>query len=113
MADGSQVIHGADGIKCFAVHPGGVATELGRNMPETLHPYLSDAPDLAGCFAIWLCSGHADWARGAVSERDVGRGGTDGNEEGDIAGRSAGEPAADEGVTGPFAVKEESRPSSG
>lgn len=59
-----QVDHGEDGIKCFAVHPGGVSTELGRNMPEATHAYLVDEPDLAACFVVWLCSGKADWAKG-------------------------------------------------
>ncbi len=56
--------HGEDGIKCFAIHPGGVATELGRAMPDHMHEYLVDDPHLAACFAVWLCSGQADWARG-------------------------------------------------
>lgn len=56
--------HDEDGIKCFAIHPGGVATELGHAMPEQLHEYLTDAPDLAACFAVWLTSGDADWAKG-------------------------------------------------
>lgn len=56
--------HGADGIKCFAIHPGGVATELGQNMPEEMHAYLTDSPDLAAGFVVWLASGRADWAKG-------------------------------------------------
>lgn len=59
-----QSDHGEDGIKCFAVHPGGVATELGHNMPEDMHEYLVDTPDLAACFIVWLASGQADWAKG-------------------------------------------------
>ena len=59
-----QSDHGEDGIKCFAVHPGGVATELGHNMPENMHEYLVDTPDLAACFIVWLASGKADWAKG-------------------------------------------------
>lgn len=59
-----QSDHGEDGIKCFAVHPGGVATELGHNMPENMHEYLVDSPDLAACFIVWLASGQADWAKG-------------------------------------------------
>ncbi|GHA62976.1 short-chain dehydrogenase [Amylibacter ulvae] len=59
-----QSDHGEDGIKCFAVHPGGVATELGHNMPEEMHEYLVDTPDLAACFIVWLASGQADWAKG-------------------------------------------------
>ena len=56
--------HGEDAIKCFAIHPGGVSTELGRNMPEALHEYLVDDPQLAAGFVVWLCSGKADWATG-------------------------------------------------
>jgi NAD(P)-dependent dehydrogenase (short-subunit alcohol dehydrogenase family) len=59
-----NVDHGEDGIKCFAIHPGGVATSLGMNMPEDLHSNLVDKPELAAGFAVWLCSGKADWARG-------------------------------------------------
>lgn len=59
-----QTDHREDGIKCFAIHPGGVATELGLSMPETLHDYLDDDPTLAAAFSVWLCSGRADWAAG-------------------------------------------------
>jgi NAD(P)-dependent dehydrogenase (short-subunit alcohol dehydrogenase family) len=59
-----QVDHGDDGIKCFALHPGGVSTELGLNMPSALHAYLIDEPELAANFIVWLCSGKADWAKG-------------------------------------------------
>lgn len=59
-----QSDHGEDGIKCFAIHPGGVATELGHAMPEQWHEHLIDSPDLAACFAVWLSSGAADWAKG-------------------------------------------------
>ena len=59
-----EVDHGEDGIKCFAIHPGGVSTELGRNMPKGMHAYLIDEPELAASFVVWLCSGKADWAKG-------------------------------------------------
>lgn len=59
-----QVDHGSDGIKCFSLHPGGVATELGLSMPEAMHAYLIDTPELAAAFVVWLCSGNADWASG-------------------------------------------------
>lgn len=59
-----QSDHDEDGIKCFAIHPGGVATDLGLKMPEELHEYLDDKPDLAASFVVWLGSGEADWAKG-------------------------------------------------
>lgn len=64
LAEFVQSDHGADGVKCFAIHPGGVATELGLAMPDAMHQYLIDSPDLAACFVVWLCSGRADWATG-------------------------------------------------
>jgi hypothetical protein len=33
-------------------------------MPEALHAYFDDEPDLAACFTVWLCSGKADRAKG-------------------------------------------------
>ena len=59
-----QSDHDEDGIKCFAMHPGGVATEIGHSMPESMHEYLVDEPDLAAGFVVWLSSGKADWAKG-------------------------------------------------
>jgi len=59
-----NVDHGEDGVKCFAIHPGGVATSLGKNMPQDLHQFLNDDPGLAAGFIVWLSSGKADWAKG-------------------------------------------------
>lgn len=59
-----QSDHDEDGIKCFAMHPGGVATDIGHTMPAHMHEYLTDEPNLAASFAVWLCSGQADWAKG-------------------------------------------------
>lgn len=56
--------HGDDGVKCFAIHPGGVATNLASNMPEAMHHVLVDQPELPASFVVWLCSGQADWASG-------------------------------------------------
>ncbi len=56
--------HGEDGIKCYAIHPGGVPTTLAKKMPEEIHSFLVDEPELAAGFIVWLCSGKADWATG-------------------------------------------------
>ena len=59
-----NVDHREDGVKCFAIHPGGVPTDLAKNMPRDFHPHLVDEPALAAGFIVWLCSGQADWATG-------------------------------------------------
>jgi NAD(P)-dependent dehydrogenase (short-subunit alcohol dehydrogenase family) len=59
-----NVDHGDDGVKCFAIHPGGVNTALARNMPADRHPNLTDSPDLPAGFVVWLSSGKADWLKG-------------------------------------------------
>jgi NAD(P)-dependent dehydrogenase (short-subunit alcohol dehydrogenase family) len=59
-----NIDHGEDGVKCFAIHPGGVATALAMNMPDEMHAHLVDSPGLAAGFVVWLCSGTADWAKG-------------------------------------------------
>ncbi len=59
-----NVDHGDEGINCFAIHPGGVATSLAKNMPDELHRFLIDTPELSAGFVVWLCTGQADWARG-------------------------------------------------
>ncbi len=53
-----------EGVKCFAIHPGGVLTKLAANMPEEFHSSLIDTPELAAGFIVWLCSGRGDWAKG-------------------------------------------------
>lgn len=62
--------HGEDGIKCFAIHPGGVPTTLAKKMPEAMHSFLVDEPELAAGFIVWLCSGRADWATGRYLSSD-------------------------------------------
>ena len=60
-----NVDHGGDeGVKCFAIDPGVVPTALAKNMPKEFHANLVDEPELAAGFAVWLCSGAADWAKG-------------------------------------------------
>lgn len=63
-----DVDHREEGVKCFAIHPGGVATGLAKNMPEEMHSFLIDQPELAAGFIVWLCSGKADWATGRYLE---------------------------------------------
>lgn len=59
-----NIDHGEEGVKCFAIHPGGVPTSLAKNMPEEIHSNLVDEPELAAGFIVWLSTGKADWAKG-------------------------------------------------
>lgn len=57
--------HGDQGVKCFAIHPGAVKTELSTSaLPVQFHSTLVDEPALPAAFAVWLSSGKADWATG-------------------------------------------------
>jgi NAD(P)-dependent dehydrogenase (short-subunit alcohol dehydrogenase family) len=52
------------GILCYAIHPGGVMTELSSGMPEAAHHLLSDQPQLAADTVAWLVSERRDWLAG-------------------------------------------------
>ncbi|ORY70401.1 uncharacterized protein BCR38DRAFT_421993 [Pseudomassariella vexata] len=59
--------HWDDGLVAIAMHPGGLRTELGLNMPKFMHKVLVDAPELPGDFMVWLVSGgneRREWLRG-------------------------------------------------
>jgi NAD(P)-dependent dehydrogenase (short-subunit alcohol dehydrogenase family) len=53
--------YGEQGILSFAVHPGGVMTELSSGMPEASHHMLSDKPALAADTFVWLTAERRDW----------------------------------------------------
>lgn len=53
-----------NGLVAMCLHPGGVVTEAGLNMPEKYHYFLTDTPELAGDFMAWLCSEKRDWLSG-------------------------------------------------
>ena len=56
--------YGDKGIVAYCVHPGGVDTEMGRSMPENMHAFLIDTPELAGDTIVWLASERREWLRG-------------------------------------------------
>jgi NAD(P)-dependent dehydrogenase (short-subunit alcohol dehydrogenase family) len=55
---------GKDGVLAIAVHPGGVATELAKNMPDAMHHVLVDTPELAGDTFLYLGAERRDWLGG-------------------------------------------------
>ncbi|KAJ8124932.1 hypothetical protein O1611_g8707 [Lasiodiplodia mahajangana] len=52
------------GIVCFAIHPGGVRTELALNMPKEMHALLNDEPALPAHTIVWLSKEHRPWLNG-------------------------------------------------
>ncbi|KAF2437191.1 putative oxidoreductase [Tothia fuscella] len=53
-----------EGVTAMAVHPGGVDTELAKGMPEFMHGYLTDTPELVGDTFVWLSRGGREWLGG-------------------------------------------------
>ncbi|GAA5903148.1 SDR family oxidoreductase [Sporobolomyces salmoneus] len=53
-------------VRTFAIHPGGVMTKLAKDsMPPDTHGMLSDTPELAANFSLWLATDEkADFLRG-------------------------------------------------
>ncbi|KAK9862986.1 hypothetical protein WJX84_002826 [Apatococcus fuscideae] len=56
--------HASQGIRAFAVHPGGVKTDLAYGMPQDMHHILVDSPYLSGAMCVWLGTDRADFLRG-------------------------------------------------
>ncbi|KAH8892531.1 NAD(P)-binding protein [Thozetella sp. PMI_491] len=52
------------GLVAIALHPGGVVTELACTMPEHMHVFLIDTPELAGDTFVWLANRRRDWLTG-------------------------------------------------
>ena len=57
--------YGDEGLLAYSVHPGGVETDLARNMPkEAQARFLVDQPELPGEVIPWLTSQKRDWLAG-------------------------------------------------
>ncbi|KAI1457760.1 NAD(P)-binding protein [Annulohypoxylon moriforme] len=52
------------GLVCFALHPGGIKTELACHMPEYMHKVLVDEPQLPGHCVVWLTAEKRPWLSG-------------------------------------------------
>jgi NAD(P)-dependent dehydrogenase (short-subunit alcohol dehydrogenase family) len=52
------------GVLSFGIHPGGIATELAKTMPEAMHIYLTDTEELAGDSMVWLTAERREWIKG-------------------------------------------------
>ncbi|KAI1448466.1 hypothetical protein ABKA04_000918 [Annulohypoxylon sp. FPYF3050] len=52
------------GLICFALHPGGIKTELAFHMPKPMHAILVDEPQLPGNCVVWLTAEKRPWLNG-------------------------------------------------
>ncbi|KAL7626763.1 hypothetical protein AAE478_003537 [Parahypoxylon ruwenzoriense] len=52
------------GLVCFALHPGGVRTEMGVKLPKAVQGVLVDEPQLSGDTIVWLGKEHRPWLSG-------------------------------------------------
>ena len=55
-------------VRAFSYHPGGVKTELAKNLPENMMNLMVDTPELAGGYCVWLTTEQADFLRGRYSD---------------------------------------------
>jgi NAD(P)-dependent dehydrogenase (short-subunit alcohol dehydrogenase family) len=52
------------GLLAYAVHPGGVMTELAMKMPKAVHAVLTDTPEVAADTMVFLTQEKRDWLAG-------------------------------------------------
>jgi len=55
-------------VRVFAYHPGGVKTELAKQVPENMLHLMVDTPELAAGYCVWLSTEQADFLRGRYSD---------------------------------------------
>lgn len=58
------VEYGDQRVIAIAIHPGGVPTELGLNLPKDYHEFLVDTPELAADSVAWLTQHQPLWLSG-------------------------------------------------
>ena len=56
--------YATQGLVTYAIHPGGVQTDLAHNMPENMHGFLTETPALAADSISWLTQEPRTWLNG-------------------------------------------------
>ncbi|KIW03143.1 uncharacterized protein PV09_05785 [Verruconis gallopava] len=64
LAEYIQLEYGAKGIIAFSIHPGGVDTDLARNLDESMHASLTETPELPSDTIVWLTKERREWIGG-------------------------------------------------
>ncbi|KAL3481728.1 hypothetical protein BJX99DRAFT_253255 [Aspergillus californicus] len=59
-----QVDHGEDGILTYAIHPGGVPTDMGKRLPAETQVGLRETPRLCADTLVFLTERRRDWLAG-------------------------------------------------
>lgn len=56
--------YAAKGLIAYALHPGGIPTELALGMPDWMHGRLVDTAELPADTMVWLCRERREWLNG-------------------------------------------------
>jgi NAD(P)-dependent dehydrogenase (short-subunit alcohol dehydrogenase family) len=64
LAEYIQLEYGSQGIVAFSLHPGGVDTDLARNLDSSMHAMLTETPELAADTVVWLTGERREWVGG-------------------------------------------------
>jgi NAD(P)-dependent dehydrogenase (short-subunit alcohol dehydrogenase family) len=64
LAEYIKLEYGPQGVVAFSIHPGGVDTDLARNLDESMHALLTEQPDLPADTIVWLTKERREWLGG-------------------------------------------------
>lgn len=65
LTEFTNVDYGRQGILAYSLHPGGVATDLGRGMPKEMQDLIfKDQPELASDTIVYLTQSRQEWLAG-------------------------------------------------
>jgi len=53
--------YGEQGILAYAIHPGGVRTEMARKLPDEMQGWIIDTPELCGDTLVFLTKKRQEW----------------------------------------------------
>ena len=53
--------YGEQGLLAYAIHPGGIKTDLASNMPDSMSFLFTEEPELPGDTIVWLTKEKREW----------------------------------------------------